>query len=527
MSVIENKIIPVYFNATPQIISTPVDDGSEAKQTTIAVQFMKTTTKENGHVYIKTLCVIPITDRKGLYMDDIANAPDWIDNANDKASCVVAQIVSMAATSATRCVTEMNISTLKKESRVKELAKKIRDNVLYRDNIRLRSKKGFERLLLDTINDTVKGWQEIDTSTNYIAPIRRPITSASAIALDVRSKNFAEGLNNYSGINDLDYVSQFIKKLQEQTKDAALNNTTGYQKASFAALEFLIDECKRNNGRIGNDLDHPDAVLSDDGVDGLSLSVTPEKFLDVMGLYTKNRHVRSIRKNEIGRLLIELRDRPFTLLAEKPGNGDYIFTSRRNLFSFSTVVSGKEPQDEKQHSKDTLWIFSNLSALTLPVGMKGKKANWFNQYDRIPINGIRWINATFRSEIAQAAINIMWPILIYSSRSKEMYGNLYLSESGAKICHYKHRQSHELYGNLFSSDPSTEVHRKKPSSRRKVIDAITRGLALDGREITFDSDKSGSYRVYTPSVQEEEDIRRDMARVLKSNIRGKNSRLKQ
>lgn len=518
MNMIENKIIPVYFNATPQIISTPVDDGREAKQTTVAIEFVKTTTKETGHVYIKTLCVIPVTDRKGLYMDDIAKAPDWIDNANDKASCVVAQLICLAATSATKCVTEMNISTLKKESRVKELAKKIRDNVLYRDNIRLRSKKGFERLLLDTINNTVKDWQEIDNSSinNYIAPIRRPITTASALALDVRSRNFAEELNNYGGINDIDYVSQFVKKLQEQTKEAALSNTTGYQKASFAALEFLIDECRRNNGRLGNDLDHPDAILSDDGVDGLSLSVTPEKFLDVMGLYTKNRHVRSIRKNEIGRLLIELRDRPFTLLAEKPGNSDFVFTSRRNLFSFSTVI----------HGNDTLWIFSNLSALTLPVGMKGKKANWLNQYDRIPINGIRWINATFRSEIAQAAINIMWPILIYSSRSREIYGNLYLSESGAKICHYKPRQSHELYGNLFESDPSAEVHRKKLSSRRKVIDAITQGLAIDGREITFDNDKSGCYRVYTPSVQEEEDVRREIASVLKSSRQAKKSRLK-
>ena len=53
MSVIENKIIPVYFNATPQIISTPVDDGSEAKQTTIAVQFMKTTTKEKKRINLR------------------------------------------------------------------------------------------------------------------------------------------------------------------------------------------------------------------------------------------------------------------------------------------------------------------------------------------------------------------------------------------------------------------------------------------------------------------------------------------
>lgn len=473
----------ILYCARPKINSTfypiePIEQDSMLMNTELV--FEKYSQSASGRISIKKLYSIDVRDDKGLYLDKIDGAPPMANKSatpHEKAALVAAQIISLAANSAALCVQKMDISDYEKDSRVKEIARRIKEKILFRGTLRNRSQKGFESLLINTLNDLVISWQRSD-KISYPARIRRNIGEAYILALKAtQDKNFSARVLNEG------YQSQFITQLQDQTKEAALYDTTGYQKAAFVAIAYLIDECRRSGGRIGKDASHPDAEFVN-GIDGQSLSVTPEFFLDVMGLSSDNRRLKSVRKNNIGKLLVSLRDRSFTLLAEDPSK-KLVFTSRRNLFAFNAIGTEKDAATGR-HGNDKLWIFSNLSALTLPINMKKTEAPWTDQYDKIPIDGMRHVIATNRSEIAQDAINIMWPILIKSSKMPKIYDDLHLSELGMEV--YKKRNG---------------------VSRRKIFDAVKTGLSIDGRVVSFL--EHGRLCIVNPKVQEEENAKRELA----------------
>lgn len=466
----------VFYYASPRVASFLYDGGAKNNVTTIiSLRFDKHSCKTDGKTTVRKIYDLPIKDSKGIFSSSNDELPDGMRDLQplDKSAYIAARVIGIYVSSALHAVGEMNINAFDKESRVKEIIKMLRQDVLFRGNLRMRTVKGFIGLLQDRLNNMMEQWQQADTTAKeYGAPVRRSITSAYIWAVKSRSNKFIEGFPN-----NTDYTERFITNLQNQTREAALFNTSGHQKSAFLVIVKLISDCRQNGGKIEG------AEFKINGIDGPTLNVIPETFLKEMGLMTTNRQIKSDRKNDIANDLEALRDRPFTLLQDT-ANG-FVFSSRRNLFAFN-VSAPREDLLAHRHGNDTLWTFSNLSELTLPLGkLQHGKTPFCNQYDTLPTEGIKHINSTYRSEIAQAATNIVYPILIATSTKGEIWDSLQVSEN-------------------FET-----IYKKRKETKQKIFEATTTGLAIDGISVSFD--KNGRYHAINPKAKEELDKKRALA----------------
>jgi hypothetical protein len=402
-----------------------------------------------------------IKDTHGIYKDVTKSAPFSEMTDEDRAAEFAAGLLQSAIITALsfirgNCPTDEDVA-----ARINKMMSAIKNKVLYRGSIlRTRSRKDFEKLLNKTFQDLREKWAAEDQEiSKAVAYVKRPFVDTYTLAVRSRNNTAVNDVMKEAPDYGQEWAQRFVENTRKDTETALLLGAPGIQKSVFLVLSKLVNDCQRDKCTFSiNGMEFIPNVSTGEGA---TLKIKPELFIEEMG-YTlsKKDHKRNKQiKQKVLAAIEELRGKQFVLLEDINADSTYKYKTIRNLFTFDIVsvvkkatinLRAKDIADESSESTerfttDICWLFKGLSTLVLPIAIS-RGVMLENQYNRVPINGIKYLNGTYRQEIADAAIRLYYYPLLTHTTQPEFYDFFPSNEAeAAALSHKNSRTKSKIY----------------------------------------------------------------------------------